>query len=105
MPGQKIRIVLKAFDHRVLDISAQQIYRIFGNSGGHTVSILADRIVFERRRAERDQFSVSCNDATLPESLNPGRKVNTLMEPLCQITRFSIIPASLTSEYFGTFTL
>ncbi len=25
MPGQKIRIVLKAFDHRVLDVSAQQI--------------------------------------------------------------------------------
>ena len=25
MPGQKIRIVLKAFDHRVLDISSQQI--------------------------------------------------------------------------------
>lgn len=25
VPGQKIRIVLKAFDHRVLDVSAQQI--------------------------------------------------------------------------------
>ncbi len=25
MPGQKIRIVLKAFDHRVLDLSASQI--------------------------------------------------------------------------------
>ena len=25
MPGQKVRIVLKSFDHRVLDISTQQI--------------------------------------------------------------------------------
>ena len=33
MPGQKIRIVLKAFDHRVLDLSAHQIVEAAERSG------------------------------------------------------------------------
>jgi small subunit ribosomal protein S10 len=33
MPGQKIRIVLKAFDHRVLDLSAQQILEAAERTG------------------------------------------------------------------------
>ncbi len=33
MPGQKIRIVLKAFDHRVLDLSAQQIMEAAQRTG------------------------------------------------------------------------
>jgi small subunit ribosomal protein S10 len=33
MPGQKIRIVLKAFDHRVLDLSAQQILEAAQRTG------------------------------------------------------------------------
>ncbi len=33
MPGQKIRIVLKAFDHRVLDMSAQQILEAAERTG------------------------------------------------------------------------
>ncbi len=33
MPGQKIRIVLKAFDHRVLDVSAQQILEAAERTG------------------------------------------------------------------------
>ena len=36
MPGQKIRIVLKAFDHRVLDISAQQIMETAERTGAQT---------------------------------------------------------------------
>jgi small subunit ribosomal protein S10 len=37
MPGQKIRIVLKAFDHRVLDMSAQQILEAAERTGAHVV--------------------------------------------------------------------
>ena len=33
MPGQKIRIVLKAYDHRVLDLSAQQILQAAERTG------------------------------------------------------------------------
>ncbi|MBI4220444.1 MAG: 30S ribosomal protein S10 [Chloroflexi bacterium] len=33
MPGQKIRIVLKAFDHRVLDLSARQIVEAAERTG------------------------------------------------------------------------
>jgi small subunit ribosomal protein S10 len=33
VPGQKIRIVLKAFDHRVLDLSAHQIVEAAERSG------------------------------------------------------------------------
>ena len=33
MPGQKIRIVLKAFDHRVLDLSASQIVEAAERTG------------------------------------------------------------------------
>jgi small subunit ribosomal protein S10 len=33
MPGQKIRIILKAFDHRLLDISAQQIMETAERTG------------------------------------------------------------------------
>jgi small subunit ribosomal protein S10 len=33
MPGQKIRIVLKSFDHRVLDVSAQQILETAERTG------------------------------------------------------------------------
>ncbi len=33
MPGQTIRIVLKAFDHRVLDLSAQQIMEAAQRTG------------------------------------------------------------------------
>jgi len=33
MPGQKIRIVLKAFDHRVLDLSAAQIVEAAERTG------------------------------------------------------------------------
>ncbi|MSQ08356.1 MAG: 30S ribosomal protein S10 [Dehalococcoidia bacterium] len=33
MPGQKIRIVLKSFDHRVLDMSAQQIMEAAERTG------------------------------------------------------------------------
>lgn len=33
MPGQKIRIVLKSFDHRVLDVSAQQIMETAERTG------------------------------------------------------------------------
>jgi len=33
MPGQKIRIVLKAYDHRVLDLSAQQILEAAERTG------------------------------------------------------------------------
>jgi small subunit ribosomal protein S10 len=33
VPGQKIRIVLKAFDHRVLDMSAQQILEAAERTG------------------------------------------------------------------------
>jgi small subunit ribosomal protein S10 len=33
MPGQKIRIVLKSFDHRVLDMSAQQILEAAERTG------------------------------------------------------------------------
>ena len=33
MPGQRIRIVLKAFDHRVLDISSQQILETAERTG------------------------------------------------------------------------
>jgi small subunit ribosomal protein S10 len=33
LPGQKIRIVLKAFDHRVLDMSAQQILEAAERTG------------------------------------------------------------------------
>jgi|TARA_Y100001001_G_C7833941_1_gene248078 small subunit ribosomal protein S10 len=36
MPGQKIRIVLKAFDHRLLDISAQQIMETAERTGAQT---------------------------------------------------------------------
>ena len=36
MSGQKIRIVLKAFDHRVLDISAQQIMETAERTGAQT---------------------------------------------------------------------
>ena len=37
MPGQKIRIVLKAFDHRVLDVSAQQILEAAERTGAQVV--------------------------------------------------------------------
>ena len=33
MPGQKIRIVLKAYDHRVLDLSTQQILQAAERTG------------------------------------------------------------------------
>jgi small subunit ribosomal protein S10 len=33
MPGQKMRIVLKAFDHRVLDLSARQIVEAAERTG------------------------------------------------------------------------
>ena len=33
MPGQKIRIILKAFDHRALDLSAQQIVETAERTG------------------------------------------------------------------------
>ena len=33
MPGQKIRIILKAFDHRVLDLSAGQIVEAAERTG------------------------------------------------------------------------
>ncbi|MBI2965353.1 MAG: 30S ribosomal protein S10 [Chloroflexi bacterium] len=33
MPGQKIRIILKAFDHRVLDLSARQIVEAAERTG------------------------------------------------------------------------
>ena len=33
MPGQKVRIVLKSFDHRVLDISTQQILETAAQTG------------------------------------------------------------------------
>ena len=33
MPGQKVRIVLKAFDHRVLDLSASQIVEAAERTG------------------------------------------------------------------------
>ena len=33
MPGQKIRIVLKSYDHRVLDLSAQQILQAAERTG------------------------------------------------------------------------
>lgn len=33
MPGQKIRIVLKSFDHRVLDMSARQIMEAAERTG------------------------------------------------------------------------
>ena len=33
MPGQKVRIVLKSFDHRVLDISTQQILDTASQTG------------------------------------------------------------------------
>jgi len=33
MPGQKIRIVLKSYDHRVLDLSAQQILQTAERTG------------------------------------------------------------------------
>jgi len=33
MPGQKIRIILRAFDHRVLDLSAHQIVETAEQSG------------------------------------------------------------------------
>ena len=33
MPGQRIRIVLKAYDHRVLDLSAQQILQAAERTG------------------------------------------------------------------------
>ena len=33
MPGQKVRIVLKSFDHRVLDISTQQILDTAAQTG------------------------------------------------------------------------
>jgi small subunit ribosomal protein S10 len=35
MPGQKIRIVLKAFDYRLLDISSQQILETAERTGAH----------------------------------------------------------------------
>ncbi len=37
MPGQKIRIVLKSFDHRVLDMSAQQIMEAAERTGAQVV--------------------------------------------------------------------
>ena len=37
MPGQKIRIVLKAYDHRVLDLSAQQILETAERTGAAVV--------------------------------------------------------------------
>ena len=33
MPGQKVRIVLKSFDHRVLDISTRQILDTAAQTG------------------------------------------------------------------------
>jgi small subunit ribosomal protein S10 len=35
MPGQKIRIILKAFDHRLLDISSQQILETAERTGAN----------------------------------------------------------------------
>ncbi len=35
MPGQKIRIVLKGFDHRLLDISSQQILETAERTGAN----------------------------------------------------------------------
>lgn len=35
MPGQKIRIVLKSFDHRLLDISSQQILETAERTGAN----------------------------------------------------------------------
>lgn len=37
MPGQKIRIILKAFDHRVLDMSARQILETAERTGAQVV--------------------------------------------------------------------
>tara|TARA_B100001750_G_C15355254_1_gene519314 strand:+ start:165 stop:473 length:309 start_codon:yes stop_codon:yes gene_type:complete len=37
MPGQKVRIVLKSFDHRVLDISTQQILQTAAQTGAQVV--------------------------------------------------------------------
>jgi small subunit ribosomal protein S10 len=35
MPGQKIRIILKSFDHRLLDISSQQILETAERTGAN----------------------------------------------------------------------
>lgn len=37
MPSQKIRIVLKSFDHRLLDISSQQILETAERTGANVV--------------------------------------------------------------------
>ena len=54
MPGQKIRIILKAFDHRVLDISAQQIMETAERTGAQTAHVHKDsREYFELRVHKR----------------------------------------------------
>ena len=89
MPGQKIRIVLKAFDHRVLDQSVKEIVETVKRTGGRVAGPIPlptriERFTVNRSphvdKKSREQFQIKVHKRIMDLMNSTSKTVDALMK-------------------------
>ncbi|OHB22320.1 MAG: 30S ribosomal protein S10 [Parcubacteria group bacterium RIFCSPLOWO2_01_FULL_48_18] len=82
-PKQKIRLRIKAYDHKIIDVSSRQIIEAIQRQGGEVIGPIplptenhlytVNRSTFVHKNA-REQFELKVHKRVI-DILNPGQKI------------------------------